>query len=134
MALLTGKVAIITGSGNGIGREHALYMAKLGAKIVVNDVGGSRDGSGAAARPAEAVVEEIKKAGGEAIASYDNVATYEGANNLVWNALNGYGRVDILVNNAGILRDRTLLKMSEAEFDSVVAVHLKGTYLCTQAA
>jgi NAD(P)-dependent dehydrogenase (short-subunit alcohol dehydrogenase family) len=133
MALLTGKVAIITGSGNGIGREHALYLSKLGAKIVVNDVGGSRDGIGAGTRAADAVVEEIKKAGGEAAASYDSVASIEGANNMVWTALSTFGRLDILVNNAGILRDKSLLKMTEAEFDMVIAVHLKGSYLCTQA-
>src|SRR5437870_8233491 len=108
MALLKGKVAIITGSGNGIGKEHALYMAKLGAKVVVNDVGGSRDGTGAGNRAADAVVEEIKKAGGEAAASYDSVSTIEGATNMVWTALSSFGRLDILVNNAGILRDKSL--------------------------
>jgi NAD(P)-dependent dehydrogenase (short-subunit alcohol dehydrogenase family) len=134
MALLTGKVAIITGSGNGIGREHALSMSKLGAKIVVNDLGGARDGTGASTRAADAVAEEIKKAGGEAVASYDSVATIEGASNLIWTAVSSFGRLDILVNNAGILRDKSLLKMSESEFDSVIAVHLKGSFLCTQAA
>jgi NAD(P)-dependent dehydrogenase (short-subunit alcohol dehydrogenase family) len=134
MALLTGKVAIITGSGNGIGREHALYMAKLGAKIVVNDLGGTRDGTGASTRAADAVVEEIKKLGGEAVASYDSVSTLEGATSMVWAAMNKFGRLDILVNNAGILRDRTLINMSEAEFDTVISVHLKGSFLCTQAA
>lgn len=134
MALLSGKVAIITGSGNGIGREHALYMAKQGAKVVVNDVGGSRDGSGAGTRAADTVVQEIKAAGGDAVANYDSVATSEGANNMVWAAMNKFGRLDILVNNAGILRDKTLLNMSEAEFDSVISVHLKGSYLCLQAA
>jgi NAD(P)-dependent dehydrogenase (short-subunit alcohol dehydrogenase family) len=134
MGLLTGKVAIITGSGNGIGREHALYMAKLGAKIVVNDVGGARDGTGAGTRAADAVVEEIKKLGSDAVASYDSVATLEGAQSMVWAAMNKFGRLDVLVNNAGILRDRTLINMSEAEFDAVINVHLKGTFMCTQAA
>lgn len=134
MGLLSGKVAIITGSGNGIGREHALYMAKAGAKVVVNDVGGSRDGSGASSRAADAVVAEIKAAGGDAVASYDSVTSGEGAQAMVWAAMNRFGRLDILVNNAGILRDKTLLNMSEAEFDAVIAVHLRGTWLCTQAA
>lgn len=134
MSLLSGKVAIITGAGNGIGREHALYMAKQGAKVVVNDVGGSRDGSGTGNRAADAVVAEIKGAGGDAVANYDSVATGEGASNMVWAAMNKFGRLDILVNNAGILRDKTLLNMSEAEFDAVIAVHLRGSYVCLQAA
>jgi NAD(P)-dependent dehydrogenase (short-subunit alcohol dehydrogenase family) len=134
MALLTGKVAIITGSGNGIGREHALFMAKAGAKIVVNDVGGSRDGTGTGTRAADAVVQEIKAQGGEAVAIYDSVATIEGAQSLVWTAMNKFGRLDILVNNAGILRDKSMLNMTESDFDAVIAVHLKGTYLCSQAA
>src|SRR5262249_9105921 len=127
MALFSGKVAIITGSGNGIGREHALYFAKQGAKVVVNDVGGSRDGSGTGTRAADQVVQEIKAAGGETVASYDSVSSIEGANNMVWAAMNKFGRVDILVNNAGILRDKTMLNMNESDFDAVIAVHLKGT-------
>jgi NAD(P)-dependent dehydrogenase (short-subunit alcohol dehydrogenase family) len=134
MGLLSGKVVIITGSGNGIGRSHAHYMSKLGAKIVVNDVGTLRDGSGAAdKKAADTVVEEIVAQGGEAVASHDSVTAVEGAQNLVWTALSKFGRVDVLVNNAGILRDKTLLNMTEAEFDAVLAVHAKGTWLCTQA-
>ncbi len=134
MGLLDGKVAIITGSGNGLGRSHALLFAAEGAKVVVNDVGGSRDGSGAGNAPADQVVAEIKAAGGEAVASYDSVADPEGAANLVKTAVDAFGGVDILVNNAGILRDKTLLKMEDAQWDAVIAVHLKGTYLCTKAA
>lgn len=133
MALLEGKVVIVTGAGNGIGREHALYMAKRGARIVVNDLGGSRDGTGASSA-ADRVVEEIKAAGGTAVASYDSVATLEGAQRLIWTAMNQFQRVDVLVNNAGILRDKTILNMTEEDFDKVIAVHLKGTFLCTQAA
>jgi NAD(P)-dependent dehydrogenase (short-subunit alcohol dehydrogenase family) len=109
-------------------------MAKLGAKIVGNDVGGTRDGSGQNAKAADAVVAEIKAAGGDAVGHYESVASYEGAQSLVWVAMNRFGKVDVLVNNAGILRDKTLINMSEAEFDAVIAVHLKGTFLCMQAA
>ena len=133
MGLLDGKVAIITGSGGGIGRAHALLMAKEGAKIVVNDLGGTRDGAGTSESAANQVVDEIKKAGGEATTSYDNVSTAEGAANLVKKAVEAFGRADILVNNAGILRDKSFLKMDEAMFDSVIAVHLRGTFLCSQA-
>jgi len=133
MGLLDGKVAIITGSGGGIGRCHALLFAKEGAKVVVNDLGGTRDGSGQSTKMADTVVDEIKKAGGQAVANYDSVSSIEGAKNVVKTALDAFGRADILVNNAGILRDKTLLKMSEQEWDLVIAVHLKGTYACTQA-
>lgn len=133
MGLLSGKVAIITGSGNGIGKEHALLFAKEGAKVVVNDLGGSRDGSGQSTSAADQVVEQINSAGGEAVASYDSVATREGVDNLVWTALNKFKRIDILINNAGILRDRTVLNMSEDEWDKVHNVHLRGTFLATQA-
>lgn len=131
--LLEGKVAIITGAGNGIGRAHALLFAKEGASIVVNDVGGARDGSGTDARAADAVVDEIVKAGGKAVANHESVATAEGANALVKCGISTFGKVDILVNNAGILRDKTFLKMDEAMWDAVVAVHLKGSFLCSQA-
>lgn len=134
MGLLDGKVAIITGSGGGIGRAEALLFAKEGAKVVVNDVGGARDGSGASHNMADAIVAEIEAAGGKAIANYDSVASVEGANALVKAAVDAFGRLDILVNNAGILRDKSLLKMDEAMWDDVVAVHLKGSFLCTQAA
>jgi NAD(P)-dependent dehydrogenase (short-subunit alcohol dehydrogenase family) len=133
MGLLDGKVAIITGSGGGIGRADALLFAKEGAKVVINDVGGSRDGTGKSSNMADHVVDEIKAAGGQAAANYDSVATVEGANNLVKTAVDAFGRVDILVNNAGILRDKSFLKMDEAMWDIVIAVHLKGTFLCTQA-
>lgn len=134
MSLLEGKVAVVTGAGGGLGRCHALAMAREGAKIVVNDLGGARDGSGSGTGPADSVVEEIRSAGGEAVANYDSVGTLEGANNIVAAAVEAFGRLDILVNNAGILRDKTLLKMDEAQWDSVINVHLKGTFGVSQAA
>jgi len=132
--LLEGKVAIVTGAGGGIGREHALTFAREGAKVVVNDLGSDRHGGGKGAEMADKTVADIKAAGGEAVANYDSVATREGADGILWTALNKYGRIDVLVNNAGILRDKTLLNMSEQDFDLVVDVHLRGTFLCTQAA
>ncbi len=133
--LLEGKVVIVTGAGNGIGREHARLFAREGAKVLVNDVGGPRDGEGATTEPspAEAVAAEIRKEGGVAVANFDTVATVEGAERLVGAAITAFGHVDVLVNNAGILRDKSLLKMDEAMWDSVIAVHLKGTFLCSQA-
>ena len=133
MALLYGKVAIITGAGNGIGRSHALLFASEGAKVIVNDLGGARDGSGAAVSAADAVVDEINQAGGSAIASHETVATSEGANAIVKTAVDAFGRADILVNNAGILRDKTFLKTDESMWDTVIAVHLRGTFLVSQA-
>jgi NAD(P)-dependent dehydrogenase (short-subunit alcohol dehydrogenase family) len=133
MGLLDGKVAIVTGAGGGIGRAEALLFAREGARVVVNDTGGARDGTGGSGA-AEAVCEEIRAAGGEAVASQDTVATQEGAEAIVARALEAWGRLDVLVNNAGILRDKTLLKMEAAQFDEVVGVHLRGTFLCTQAA
>ena len=132
--LLEGKVAIITGAGGGIGREHALLFAKEGAKVVVNDLGSDRHGGGKGGEMTDKTVADIKAAGGDAVANYDSVTTREGADGMVWTALNKYGKLDVLVNNAGILRDKTLLNMSEQDFDLVIDVHLKGTYLCTQAA
>ncbi len=132
--LLEGKVAVVTGSGRGIGRGIALALAREGAKVVVNDLGSDRHGGGRGAEMADGVVEEIRAAGGEAAASFDTVATREGADGIVWTALSRFGRLDVLVNNAGILRDRTLLNMSEDDFDRVLDVHLRGTFLCTQAA
>ncbi len=132
--LLDGKVAIITGAGGGIGREHALLFAKEGAKVVVNDLGSDRHGGGKGGELADKTVADIKAAGGEAVANYDSVTTREGADGMIWTALNKYGRVDVLVNNAGILRDKTIVNMSEQDFDLVIDVHLKGTFLCTQAA
>jgi NAD(P)-dependent dehydrogenase (short-subunit alcohol dehydrogenase family) len=134
MGLLEGKVAVITGSGGGIGREHALAFAREGAKVVVNDLGCERDGTGKSTNLADKVVNEIKELGGVAVANYDSVATMEGGENIIKTAIENFGKIDILVNNAGILRDRTLLKMTEEEWDIVIAVHLKGTFSCTQAA
>src|SRR3954467_14739265 len=134
MGLLDGKVAIITGAGGGIGREHALLFAREGARLVVNDLGSDRHGGGRGGEMADKVVAEIKAGGGDAVANYDSVATREGADGLVWSALNKFGRLDVVVNNAGILRDKTLLNMSEQDFDLVVGVHLRGTFLVTQAA
>ncbi len=134
MGLLDGKVAIVTGAGGGIGRAEALALAREGAKVVVNDVGGARDGVGAGDAAANEVAAEIRALGGEAVACFDSVATKEGAERIVAAAVASFGRVDVLVNNAGILRDKTLLKTTEAMWDAVIAVHLKGTFLCTQAA
>src|SRR5580698_3565231 len=114
MGLLDGKVAIVTGAGGGIGRAHAISFAKEGAKVVVNDLGGDRAGGGKGSDMADKVVAEIKAAGGDAVANYDSVATREGADSLVFTALNKFGKIDVLVNNAGILRDRTMLNLSEA--------------------
>jgi NAD(P)-dependent dehydrogenase (short-subunit alcohol dehydrogenase family) len=132
MGALEGRVAIITGAGRGLGREHALLFAKEGAKVVVNDLGSANDGSGADATPAEQVVAEIREAGGEAVANADNVADWEGAQRLVNAAVETFGDLDILVNNAGILRDRVLVNMTEQEWDDVIAVHLKGHFAPTR--
>ncbi|HEY2736545.1 MAG TPA: SDR family NAD(P)-dependent oxidoreductase, partial [Polyangiales bacterium] len=134
MGHLDNKIAIITGAGNGIGRATALLFAREGAKVVVNDVGGARAGGGEDRSAADAVVAEIRKAGGLAEASYDSVATQEGARAIVDQARSAFGRVDVLVNNAGILRDKTLLKLELADFSAVLEVHLTGTFLCMQAA
>jgi NAD(P)-dependent dehydrogenase (short-subunit alcohol dehydrogenase family) len=133
MGLLDGKIAIVTGSGGGIGREHALAMSKAGAALVINDLGGARDGTGTGQSMADQVVAEIKAAGGEAVANYDTVATVEGANNIVKTALDAFDKVDIVVNNAGILRDKSFAKMGEDMWDIVISVHLRGTYCVTNA-
>lgn len=132
MAALDGRVAIITGAGRGIGREHALYFAAEGAKVVVNDLGAANDGGGSDATPAEEVAAEIRSAGGEAIANGDNVADWEGAQRLINSAIESFGDLDILVNNAGILRDRVLVNMTEQEWDDVIKVHLKGHFAPTR--
>ncbi len=131
---LAGKVAVVTGSGRGIGRAEALLLAQEGAAVVVNDLGGNPDGTGHDGGPADQVVAEITAAGGKAAANYDNIATMQGGENLIKTALDSFGRLDILVNNAGILRDRMVFNMSEEEWDAVIAVHLKGHFTTTKAA
>ncbi|HEY5057593.1 MAG TPA: SDR family oxidoreductase [Gaiellaceae bacterium] len=131
---LTGKVAIVTGAGRGIGREHALALARAGARIVVNDLGGSLAGEGSDLTPAQQVVDEIAALGGEAVGDGANVADFAAAAGLIQNALDTFGRLDILVNNAGILRDRMLVNMEENEWDAVIAVHLKGHFATTRHA
>ena len=126
--LCEGKVAIVTGAGRGIGREHALSLASQGAKVVVNDLGGNVDGSGGDLSPAEQVVQEIKGMGGEAVANGDSVSDWAGAERLINTAIETFGDLNIVVNNAGILRDRMLFSMTEAEWDAVINVHLKGTF------
>jgi NAD(P)-dependent dehydrogenase (short-subunit alcohol dehydrogenase family) len=123
-----GRVVIVTGSGRGIGREHALAYAREGAKVVVNDLGGDTTGEGADLSPAQQTVEDIKAMGGDAVVNGDNVADFEGARRIVQTAIDTFGRLDTVVNNAGILRDRMLVNMTEAEWDAVIAVHLKGTF------
>jgi NAD(P)-dependent dehydrogenase (short-subunit alcohol dehydrogenase family) len=135
MALLTGKVALVTGAGGGLGRCHALALAKEGAKVVVNDLGGARDGSGKGGHSmADKVVGEIESLGGQAVANYDDVASIAGGERMVKAALDAFGQLDICVNNAGILRDKTLAKLTEDLWDPVVDVHLKGTYCVTRPA
>ena len=133
MGLFDGKVVIITGAGAGIGRSHAIAFAQEGAKVVVNDLGGDRAGGGRSSEAADKVVAEIKAQGGEAVANYDSVATREGADSLLWSALNKFGKVDVLVNNAGVLRDRSFLNLTEADWNLVQDVHLKGSFFCSQA-
>ncbi len=134
MGTLDGRVAIITGAGRGIGREHALLFAKEGAKVVVNDLGGSLDGSGDDRSPAQQVVDEIKALGGEAIANDDNVADWEGGQRLINAAVEAFGDLHVLINNAGILRDRVLINMTEEDWDAVIHVHLKGHFVPTRFA
>ena len=131
MSSLKDKVAIITGAGRGIGKESAIFLAKEGAKVLVNDLGANPDGSGED-KIADEVVEEITSLGGEALANYESVDSYEGGKNIFESALNEFGAVDILVNNAGILRDKTLFNMDESDWDAIMAVHLKGHFNCTQ--
>ncbi len=130
----TGRVAIITGAGSGLGKCYALEFARRGAKVVVNDLGGTRDGVGSSDAAADKVVQEIQSLGGEAMPNHDNVATVEGGRGIVQTAIDAFGKVDILVNNAGILRDGTFNKMEEENWDAVVGVHLKGAYCVTRPA
>jgi len=134
VGLLDGRVAIVTGSGRGIGREFALCFGREGARVVINDVGVSLDGRGTEEDPAAQVCKEIEALGGEAVPNYDSVSDFEGAARIVQTAVDAFGTVDILVNNAGIVRDRSLLKMEESDFDAVIGVHLKGTFNCTRHA
>ncbi|MDX2167844.1 MAG: SDR family oxidoreductase [Deltaproteobacteria bacterium] len=126
--LCEGRVCIITGAGRGIGREYALMLAAHGAKVVVNDLGGARDGTGNSIGPAQEVVDEITKAGGEAVANGDDVSDFAAAERMIQSAVQRFGRLDVVINNAGILRDRMLVNMTEAEWDAVIKVHLKGTF------
>jgi NAD(P)-dependent dehydrogenase (short-subunit alcohol dehydrogenase family) len=132
--LCEGRVVVITGAGNGIGREHALEYARQGAKVLVNDLGGSRDGTGSSSAPAQQVADEIIAMGGEAIANYDDVSDYDAAGRMIQQAIDTFGGLDVLVNNAGILRDRMLVNMTIDEWDAVIKVHLRGTFCPTRHA
>jgi|TARA_A100001011_G_scaffold51337_1_gene49330 NAD(P)-dependent dehydrogenase (short-subunit alcohol dehydrogenase family) len=126
--LCEGRVAIVTGAARGVGREHALGLARHGARVVVNDLGGAVDGTGTDKSPAQQVVEEIKAMGGEAVVNGDDVSSWNGAKNMIDQAVDTFGTLDVVINNAGILRDRMLVNMTEDEWDSVIQVHLKGTF------
>ncbi|MGZ3515094.1 MAG: SDR family oxidoreductase [Thermodesulfobacteriota bacterium] len=130
----TGRVAIVTGAGGGLGKNYAIELAKRGAKIVVNDLGGSKGGIGSSTSAADHVVEEIKGLDGQAVPNYDNVASVEGGENIVRTAIDAFGKLDILINNAGILLDSSFVKMDEKKWDTVMAVHLKGTFFVTKPA
>jgi len=130
----TDRVCIVTGAGRGIGREYALLLAHYGAKVVVNDVGGARDGTGRDAGPAQKVVDEITSSGGTAVANTDDISTWGGGEAIVGQAIDTFGGLDVVVNNAGILRDRMLFSMTEAEWDDVIRVHLKGTFVTSRHA
>jgi NAD(P)-dependent dehydrogenase (short-subunit alcohol dehydrogenase family) len=133
--LLEGRIAVVTGAGNGIGRAEAIGLAKQGAKVVVNDIGTSYDGIGTSTKPADSVVAEIKKAGGIAVASHDSVATVRGANNIIRTAIDNFGRIDVLINNAGVVRDpQDVAQVSAATWDILIKTHLYGTFNCTHRA
>ena len=132
--VLKDKVAVVTGAARGIGREVAVLMARLGARVVVNDYGGSESGQGGGQAPADEVVAEIRKTGGQAVGSYDSVASMVGGQRIVQAAVDTFGRIDVVVNNAGILRDRMIFNMTEEEWDAVINTHLKGTFAVTRAA
>ena len=134
MGALEGRVAVITGAGRGLGRDHALLFAAEGAKLVVNDLGGGPDGSGSDAGPAQQVAEEIRAAGGEAVANSDDVTSAEGAQRMIQQAIDEFGALHVLVNNAGILRDRTIVNMTDGEWDDVIRVHLRGHFMPARAA
>jgi len=134
MAGVKGRVVVITGAGGGLGRQHARLFAEEGARVVVNDLGGSRDGTGSSSTMADAVVSEITDAGGEAVANYDNVATSDGGERIIKTALDAFGQIDIVVNNAGILRDKSFHKMTPEQWDAVLRVHLYGAFNTTRAA
>jgi NAD(P)-dependent dehydrogenase (short-subunit alcohol dehydrogenase family) len=134
MGALDDRVAVITGAGRGLGREHALLFAAEGARVIVNDLGGGPDGSGSDTTPAKQVVEEIRTAGGQAVANGDDITTAEGADNLVQQAIEEFGALHVLVNNAGILRDRTIINMTDGEWDDVIRVHLRGHFMPLRAA
>ena len=134
MGICDGRIVVITGSGRGIGREHAIEFARQGAKVVVNDLGAEVDGTGSSAGPAGEVVDEIRGMGGEAVANGDDVSDYEGAGRLIQTAIDSFGTIDVLVNNAGILRDRMLVNMTIDEWDAVIRVHLRGTFAPTRHA
>ena len=128
------RVVIVTGAGNGLGKAYAIELGNRGAKVVVNDLGGSVDGSGSASSPADDVVNEIINNGGEAVANYDSVATKEGGESIVQSAIDSFGTVDAVINNAGILRDKSFANMSEEELSLIIDVHLKGTFFVSQPA
>lgn len=134
MGALDGRVAVITGAGRGLGREHALLFAAEGAKLVINDLGGGPDGSGSDATPARQVVEEVRAAGGEAVVNSDDVTSADGARRMIQQAIDEFGALHVLVNNAGILRDRTIVNMTDGEWDDVIRVHLRGHFMPTRAA
>ena len=134
MGLFDGKVAIVTGAGRGVGRAEAMLLAQEGAKVVVNDLGGTGDGRGADAKVADQVVAEIKEAGGVAVANFSDISDLDGVDNMIWAALSKFGKLDIMINNAGILRDRTILNMPVEDYDIVMKVHARGTYLGIRAA